>query len=274
MRKAYTTILSAVACVGFAVALSSAAQAQTRTLNMQSSWPASLTLQDNFTYFAERVEKLSGGTLKIDAMPAGQVVPAFEVLDAAHKKVIDGATPGPATGPARTRPRSCSPASPAALRHGHDRLPWAGCYHGGGHELYQEFYRDQLKLNVMVFPILPSGPQAFGWFKRPIKKLADIKGMKCRQTGIAGEVWQRSASHRQHAGRRNHSVGAARRDRLRRVGRRHRGPAARLPQVWKYHYTPGMHEAVTIGEVSSTRLGSRFSRRSRSGSSRRPTRPS
>ncbi len=59
MRKAYTTIMSAVVGVGVALALSSGTQAQTRTLNMQSSWPASLTLQENFTYFAERVEKLS-----------------------------------------------------------------------------------------------------------------------------------------------------------------------------------------------------------------------
>src|SRR5436190_19924319 len=64
---------------------------QTVTLKMQATWPASLTLYENFTFFADRVGKLSNGTLKIDAMPAGQVVPAFEVLDATHKKVIDGA---------------------------------------------------------------------------------------------------------------------------------------------------------------------------------------
>ena len=43
-----------------------------------------------------------------------------------------------------------------------DAIGWL--HHGGGLDLYQEFYRDQLKLNVVVFPILPSGPQAFGWF--------------------------------------------------------------------------------------------------------------
>ena len=105
---------TSVFCValGLAVAPSAAAQ-QSRVLKMQSSWPASLTLQENFNYFAERVDKISGGTLKIDAMPAGQVVPEFEVLDATHKKVLDGAHTWPATGPARTRPRSCSPAAPA-----------------------------------------------------------------------------------------------------------------------------------------------------------------
>src|SRR5262245_20150681 len=62
-----------------------------KTLKMQSSWPAGLTLQDNFRFFAERVDKLTGGQLKIDALAAGQVVPPFEVLDASSKKVIDGA---------------------------------------------------------------------------------------------------------------------------------------------------------------------------------------
>ena len=82
-------VRSAVALAA-AAAFSAGAQAQT-SLKMQATWPSSLTLYENFTYFAERIQKVSGGQLKIDAMPAGQVVPAFEVLDATHKKVLDGA---------------------------------------------------------------------------------------------------------------------------------------------------------------------------------------
>src|SRR5918996_6442428 len=73
-----------------AAAFAGGAQAQT-SLKMQATWPASLTLYENFTYFVDRIHKTSGGSLKINAMPAGQVVPAFEVLDATHKKVLDGA---------------------------------------------------------------------------------------------------------------------------------------------------------------------------------------
>src|SRR6185436_8402922 len=61
-----------------------------KSLKMQSTWPASLTLQDNFKMFAERLDKLTSGQIKIEAMAAGQIVPAFEILDATHKKVIDG----------------------------------------------------------------------------------------------------------------------------------------------------------------------------------------
>src|SRR4051795_3358479 len=81
-------LLAAIAAFGAAGAASAQ---QSTTLKMQATWPASLTLYENFTYFAERINKVSAGQLKIDAMPAGQVVPAFEVLDATHKKVIDGA---------------------------------------------------------------------------------------------------------------------------------------------------------------------------------------
>ena len=77
-----------------AIALATAVQAQSpapRTLKMQASWPTTVTAWDNFRFIAERLDKTTGGGIKIDALAAGQVVPAFEVLDATHKKVIDGA---------------------------------------------------------------------------------------------------------------------------------------------------------------------------------------
>ena len=82
-----------------ALGVSAVAQAQQaapaapapRVLKMQSTWPASSSLQENFKLFAERVDKMTGGALKIETMAGGQVVPAFEVLDATNKKVIDGA---------------------------------------------------------------------------------------------------------------------------------------------------------------------------------------
>jgi TRAP-type mannitol/chloroaromatic compound transport system substrate-binding protein len=70
-----------------------------------------------------------------------------------------------------------------------DFLGWL--YEGGGMDLYWEFYRDILKLNVVAWPVGGASPQAFGWFKRPIKNLADFKGMKCRQTGIVAEIFQK-----------------------------------------------------------------------------------
>jgi len=129
-----------------------------------------------------------------------------------------------------------------------DAFGWM--HHGGGIELAQEFFRNELKLNIQWLPILPSGPQAFGWFKRPIKNLADFKGMKCRQTGMAAEIFQRMGMQTVNMPG-GEIIPSAQRGVIdcaewvggvedMRLG---------FQNVWKYHYTPGMHENVTIGEV-------------------------
>jgi TRAP-type mannitol/chloroaromatic compound transport system substrate-binding protein len=129
-----------------------------------------------------------------------------------------------------------------------DALGWM--YHGGGNELCNEFFTKELKLNIHWIPILPSGPQAFGWFKRPIKNLADFKGMKCRETGMAAEVFQRMGMQTVNMPG-GEIIPSAQRgviDCAEWVGG---VEDLRLGfhNVWKYHYTPGMHENVTIGEI-------------------------
>src|SRR5262245_37075329 len=240
---------SAVMLVCAAV-FGTAAFAQPVTLKMQATWPASLTLYENFTYFVERVGKVSGGTIKIDAMPAGQVVPAFEVLDATHKKVLDGAHAWSGYWVGKNKTAILFTGGPGGT-FGMDYIDVMGwMFNGGGLELYQEFYQKELKLNLVVLPILPSGPQAFGWFKRPIKNLADFKGMKCRQTGMAAEIWQRMGMTTVNMPG-GEIIPSAQRgviDCAEWVGG---VEDLRLGfhNVWKYHYTPGMHENVTIGEV-------------------------
>lgn len=223
---------------------------ETRTLKMQATWPSSLTLYENFTFFADRVEKLSGGSLKIDTMPAGQVVPAFEVLDATHKKVIDGAHAWAGYWTGKDKTAILFTGGPGGT-FGMDYVDVMGwMYDGGGLELYNEFYQKQLKLNVVVFPILPSGPQAFGWFKRPIQTVEDMKGMKCRQTGMAGEVWQALGFTvvNMPGGEIIPSAQRGVIDCAEWVGGIE-DLRLGFQNVWKYHYAPGVHENVTIGEL-------------------------
>jgi TRAP-type mannitol/chloroaromatic compound transport system substrate-binding protein len=248
MRPFVRSIL-ALTC---AAAFTTAAQAQDKvvTLKMQATWPASLTLYENFTYFAERVGKISNGSLKIDAMPAGQIVPAFEVLDATHKKVLDGAHAWSGYWTGKSKTAILFTGGPGGT-FGMDMIDAIGwMHHGGGIDLAQEFFQKELKLNLFWHPILPSGPQAFGWFKRPIKNLADMKGMKCRQTGLAAEVWQRMGMTTVNMPG-GEIIPSAQRgviDCAEWVGG---VEDLRLGfhNVWKYHYTPGMHENVTIGEI-------------------------
>jgi TRAP-type mannitol/chloroaromatic compound transport system substrate-binding protein len=249
MRNGKTAAALTVFAVALAGATAAAAQ-QPKSYKFQSTWPASLTLQDNFRHFADRVDKLSMGQVKIEALAAGQIVPAFEILDATHKKVIDGGH-GVAyywVGKSKAATLfSATPAGPFGMDH-FDFLGWL--YEGGGMDMYWEFYRDILKLNVVAFPIGGSSPQAFGWFKRPIKNLADFKGMKCRQTGIVAEIFQRMGMTTVNMPG-GEIIPSAQRGVIDcaewvggvedlRLG---------LPQVWKYHYTPGMHESNSMLEL-------------------------
>ena len=232
-----------------ALAVCGTAQSQQVNLKMQASWPAAQTLYENFTYFTDRVSKLTSGQVKIEPMPAGQVVPAFEVLDATAKRVIDGHHSWAGYWVGKNKAGILFTGGPGAL--GMDYIDVMGWhYEGGGLELYQEYYQKELKLNVVAFPILPSGPQAFGWFKRPIKSLADFKGLKCRQTGMAAEVWNRMGVTTVNLPG-GEIMPAAQRgviDCAEWVGGVE-DLRFGFHNIWKYHYTPGVHESVTIGEL-------------------------
>jgi TRAP-type mannitol/chloroaromatic compound transport system substrate-binding protein len=71
-----------------------------------------------------------------------------------------------------------------------DYLGWIN--DGGGQELYREFYQDVLKRNIMPMPLTSASPQSLGWFKSPVKSWDDLRGRKCRQTGIHAEVFSKS----------------------------------------------------------------------------------
>jgi TRAP-type mannitol/chloroaromatic compound transport system substrate-binding protein len=223
--------------------------AQQKNIKVQSSWPASLTIQDHLRIIADRVDKVTGGQVKIEAMPAGQIVPAFEVLDAANKKVIDGWHSISYYWVGKS-PTAALFAGPPGGPFGMDHMDYLGwLYVGGGLEMWREFYQKELKLNLIVWPAHPSSPQAFGWFKKPLKSVADFKGMKCRQTGLNAEIYAKLGQSVVNMPG-GEIVPAAQRGVIDcaewvggvedlRLG---------LPGVFKYHYTPGMHENNSIGE--------------------------
>jgi TRAP-type mannitol/chloroaromatic compound transport system substrate-binding protein len=219
-------------------------------LKFQATWPARMTPYENFTFFAERVKKMSGGRLIIETLPSGAVVPAFEVLDAVSKGILDGGHSWAAYWVGKDRTALLFTGGPGGT-HGMDFVDAMGwLYEGGGLQLYREFYQKVLMMNVTVFPILPAGPQAFGWFKRPIKDLKDFAGMKCRETGMAADVFKRMGMTIVNMPG-GEIIPAAKRGIIDcaewlggvedlRLG---------MHNAWKYYYSPGMHENVTIGEL-------------------------
>ncbi len=217
-------------------------------LKFQASWPTGLTIFDNFKMFADKVSKMSGGRLEIETLPAGAVVGAFEVLDATARGVIDGGhtAPGYYTG----KHWAAIPLSHGPL-FGMDFIDMYGwLWEGGGVELMNEWYQKVLKLNVVSFPITAAGPQALGWFKREIKGWDDFKGFKIRIYGIGGDVFTKAGvTTVQLPGA--EILPAAERgviDAAEWVGGVEDLKLG-FHNVWKHHYTPGMHEPTTIGDL-------------------------
>jgi TRAP-type mannitol/chloroaromatic compound transport system substrate-binding protein len=180
-------VVVVLSLVGSAAAQAPAPRAQWK---MQSSWSAADFHQVNPKGLVDKIAEMTGGRLSIDLQPVGAVVQAFEVLDAVNRGVLDAghSWPGFWTGkhPAATLFGS-APGGPYGMN-AEDYLGWI--YLGGGLELYNELLQNELKMNIVVFPTFGETPEPQGWFRKPIKSAADLKGMKFRATGISAEVFK------------------------------------------------------------------------------------
>lgn len=167
-----------------------AAAQGTITWKMQTTWPAGMALHTSAVTLAKRIGELSGGRLRIDVTPAGTIVPAFEVLDAVNRGTLDAGHGWSAYWIGK-HPAANLFSSVAGGPFGMDNVDYASwLYHGGGLQLYRELYQDVLKMKVIVFPSDIIAEEPLGWFKKPIKSVADLKGIKFRASGITAEIYK------------------------------------------------------------------------------------
>ena len=157
-------------------------------VKMQTSWPASDIWMDFARQYVERVETMSGGRLKIDLLPAGAVVAAFQVMDAVNDGVIDAAHSVSAYWYGKNKAASLFGTGPVFGGNPTTMLSWF--YQGGGSELYKELTQDVMGLNVIGMMGFPMPAQPFGWFKEPVNSVADIEGFKYRTVGLAADLMQ------------------------------------------------------------------------------------
>jgi TRAP-type mannitol/chloroaromatic compound transport system substrate-binding protein len=158
-------------------------------VKMQTSWPASDIWMDFARQYVERVEQMSGGRLKIDLLPAGAVVGAFQVLDAVNDGVLDAAHTVPVYWYGKHKAASLFGTGPVFGGNANTMLGWF--YAGGGADLYRELTQEILGLNVYGFYGFPMPAQPFGWFKNPVTTVAEIQGFKYRTVGLAADLFQR-----------------------------------------------------------------------------------
>jgi TRAP-type mannitol/chloroaromatic compound transport system substrate-binding protein len=168
-----------------AVAFPQVSRAQTNTLRMQSGWPATEMFQDMARQYVERVEKMSGGRLKIDLLAAGAVVKAFQVQDAVNAGTLDGGHHVAAYWYGKNKAASLFGTAPVFGTDAGQILAWI--QYGGGKELYKELITN-MGLNMVGFFAFPMPAQPLGWFKKEIKGLADLQGLKYRTVGLATEI--------------------------------------------------------------------------------------
>ena len=177
---------AAVSVSAGAVAAPALAQSQP-TLNwrLASSFPKSLdTLFGAAEIFSGRVRQLTGGKLNIRVFAGGEIVPALQVVDAVQNGTVEMGHTAPYYYFGKDPTFAFDCAVPFGMN---SRQQTAWFDQGGGRELLREFYKEY---GVVNFLGGNTGAQMGGWFRKEIKTLNDIKGLKMRISAFAGKVMQ------------------------------------------------------------------------------------
>jgi TRAP-type mannitol/chloroaromatic compound transport system substrate-binding protein len=156
------------------------------SMRFQSTWPSKDIFHEYALDFAKKVNDMTGGDLKIEVLPAGAVVPAFQLLDAVSKGVLDGGHGVLVYHYGKQTALALWGSGPAFAMDANMLLAWHK--YGGGKELLEKLYAS-IRGNGVTFPYGPMPTQPLGWFKKPVTKVEDFKGMKFRTVGISIDVF-------------------------------------------------------------------------------------
>jgi TRAP-type mannitol/chloroaromatic compound transport system substrate-binding protein len=152
----------------------------------QSTWPSKDIFHEYALDFAKKVNDMTGGDLKIEVLPAGAVVPAFQLIDAVSKGTLDGGHGVLVYHYGKQTALALWGSGPGYGMDANMLLAWHK--YGGGKELLVKLY-NSIGANVVSFPYAPLYTQPLGWFKKPISKPEDFQGLKYRTVGISIDVF-------------------------------------------------------------------------------------
>jgi TRAP-type mannitol/chloroaromatic compound transport system substrate-binding protein len=170
-----------------AVAAPSVVRAQGAiSMRWQSTWPSKDIFHEYALDYAKKVNDMTGGDLKIEVLPAGAVVPAFQLLDAVSKGTLDGGHGVLVYHYGKQTALALWGSGPGYGMDANMLLAWHK--YGGGKELLNKLYAS-IGANVVSFPYAPLYTQPLGWFKKPVTKPEDFQGLKYRTVGISIDVF-------------------------------------------------------------------------------------
>ena len=185
-RRRFLKNASAGAVGAGVLALPMTSKAQTTTLRFQSTWPAKDIFHEYALDFAKKVNDMAGGRLKIEVLPSGAVVPPFQLLEAVNKGTLDGGHGVVAYHYGKNSALALWGSGPGYGMDPNMLLAWHN--YGGGKELLEEIYKG-INMDVVSYLYGPMPTQPFGWFKKPVARIEDLKGMKFRTVGLAVDLY-------------------------------------------------------------------------------------
>jgi TRAP-type mannitol/chloroaromatic compound transport system substrate-binding protein len=156
------------------------------TMRWQSTWPSKDIFHEYAQDYAKKVNDMTGGELKIEVLPAGAVVPAFGLLEAVSKGTLDGGHGVLVYHYGKSTALALWGSGPGYGMDSNMLLSWHR--YGGGKELLAKIYQS-IGANVVSFPYGPMFTQPLGWFKKPVTKTEDFKGLKYRTVGISIDLF-------------------------------------------------------------------------------------
>src|SRR6476620_2982663 len=179
--------LTSAAVAGAAVAAPNVVSAQGPiAMRFQSTWPSKDIFHEYALDFAKKVNDMTGGDLKIEVLPAGAVVPAFGLLDAVSKGVLDGGHGVLVYHYGKNTALALWGSGPGYGMDANMLLAWHK--YGGGKALLEKIYTT-IGADVVSFPYAPLYSQPLGWFKKPMQNVDDFKGLKYRTVGISIDLF-------------------------------------------------------------------------------------
>ena len=182
-RRDFLAKGGAGAALGAMVAPAFAQSAPTVKWRLQTSWPKSLdTTHGGVEAMAKRILGLTEGKFEISVMAAGEIVPGNQVFDAVEKGTIEATHTLSAFYIGKNPAFAFDSGIPFGLN---ARQQQAWINWGGGGELLRDVFKQYGMMNI---PCGNTGVQMGGWYRKEIKTVADLKGLKMRIGGIGGTI--------------------------------------------------------------------------------------